>query len=651
MSSKLTTNLLARLLTVIFFGFIFVISISPLHDADIWFHVKMGELFAQKGLVYQDFFSYTAQGREMMPYEWVFQWGSYLIQQTFGFDSLRYFTAVFQTAQVFVLFLILRRILKVNVWYSLAICFTYQSVILEFVTARPHLMAYTFYITTIYLVLEFIKTGIRKWLFPLIPMVILWSNTHGSMFLATALLTAYAVVALIYYFISKDQDWLKKFLTLSVAGIVSVLLTILPPLGFGQYQLLWKFYQHRELLTNFISEWAPLSTNEFGFVFYTLFTLTIYIGLGLYLVFSKKYKEVILLLPLLPLPLFSFLATRNVLIGMISLSIISGWLLSRVRLKFKSWSGYLFYGLFTCFLLWMGYIMYIKKLPQRLYYPVNAVNFIDKYDLQGNMFNEYGYGGYMLYHLYPKKQVFFDGRTEMYLCCEMPDTLELSYKKNESDANFKAVMDWIWNKYHISYTIMRSQKHSVLRRIDRILTEDPNWSLVFWDDNSLIYVRKDGKNDQIIKNLGVAAATPYNQNPYREGMEDQALSEYQRMLKVVDSAKSRNAIGYIFLKKGQFNEAFEQFQLATRLDPSNESPFMNLAEFAAKDKNYNQAIEYYEKALLLAPDRGLIYIRLGQLYLQNGDGLDKARSIWQKGVTNTIDEEAKARLQQLLETK
>jgi len=264
------------------------------------------------------------------------------------------------------------------------------------------------------------------------------------------------------------------------------------------------------------------------------------------------------------------------------------------------------------------------------------------------MFNEYGYGGYMIYRLFPKKQVFYDGRTEMYLCCEMPDTLELALKKYETDEQFKPTMDWLWNKYNISYVIMRSQKHSVLRKMARILTDDPNWNLVYWDDDSMIYVRKDGKNDQLIKDLGTTAATPYNQNPVRDGKDDLAFEEYQRMIKVTDSSKSRNALGFILLKKGRFEEASQEFQKAIVYDAGNESPLMNLAELAAKDKNYPGAIAFYEKALPLAPDRGLIYIRLGQLYLQNGDDLPKAKAIWQKGVENTVDEETKQKLLQYL---
>ena len=40
-----------------------------------------------------------------------------------------------------------------------------------------------------------------------------------------------------------------------------------------------------------------------------------------------------------------------------------------------------------------------------------AVDFIEKNHLSGNMFNEYGYGGYVTWRLYPWKKTFIDSRS------------------------------------------------------------------------------------------------------------------------------------------------------------------------------------------------------------------------------------------------
>ncbi len=43
-------------------------------------------------------------------------------------------------------------------------------------------------------------------------------------------------------------------------------------------------------------------------------------------------------------------------------------------------------------------------------YPSNAVEFIQKNRIPGNMFNLYNSGGYLIWSLYPDYKVFIDGR-------------------------------------------------------------------------------------------------------------------------------------------------------------------------------------------------------------------------------------------------
>lgn len=652
-------NVLNTILVFIFFLVLFYIGIKPLQDPDIWFHLKSGELIAKNGLIFHDIFSFTAQGREWIPYEWLFQVFVYQSQGIFGLDSIKYIFALINAIQIGFLFLIFRKVFKLNLIFTLLVCFFSYVSTFEFLTARPHMVAYTFFVATFFLVLKYYFDpqsprilSLKNSLIYSLPVTLLWSNLHGSMFLSPALLLGFASFAFFNYLFNKPKykNDLSKSRILGLFGFINLILTILPPLGLSQYKLLIKFYEYREVLTKFIDEWTPLYTNTgLTFIYYISVAL---ISLGLMLIYlwkTKSWIRNVWLISLIPFPIFAFVASRNAYLGYLCITIFLGWLLSKITLEklsqFKKVSLYLILGSILILQIW---ILNDKKTVLRHYYPVNSVNFIQKYKPEGNMFNEYSYGGYLLYYLYPQKQVFFDGRTEMYLCCEMPDTMELAYHKQLPDPEYAAQTDRIWNKYNISFALISSEKHTLVRKIARVLSDDPNWALVFWDDDSQIFIRKDGKNDDLIKSLGTEAATPYNQNPYREGMEDKAFEEYQRMIKIVDSSKSRNAIGYIYLKQGKFGLAKAEFIKAAELNAVNESPLMNLAELGAKDKDYPQAIELYERALKLAPDRGLIYTRLGQLYLQNGEDISKAKDIWQKGVENTVDEDAKKRLQELL---
>jgi len=108
-------------------------------------------------------------------------------------------------------------------------------------------------------------------------------------------------------------------------------------------------------------------------------------------------------------------------------------------------------------------------------------------------------------------------------------------------------------------------------------------------------------------------------------------------------------LGYIYELEGKLDDAKGRFLDAVSRDPFFESPYMNLAELSVHNGNVPQAINLYQKALSLAPDRGLIYIRLGQLTLQQSpDKTDEVRALWEQGVKSTVDTDAKKQLEQLL---
>ena len=474
---------------------------------------------------------------------------------------------------------------------------------------------------------------------------------HGSIFLDPMLFLGYSFVALLSFWIYKEKHFLAQFKVLGFWGVLSAILTILPPLGFTQYRLLILFAQNNTLISRFIDEWTPLILNTFSFYFYSA-TLVLVIAITLWSAWrSRAFKELLWFIPLAPLLFSAYIASRNVVLGYIAFAILLGWGLSKLKFnKLKNWLKVSLLAFLIVFLAFHFFILQQKREPVDLYYPVDAVNFIKDYNLAGHMFNEYGYGGYFIYNLYPQQKVFIDGRTDVYLKPgTLQNVLDLAVKKDLPDDQYsKFLYQNLWNKYDISFVVIRTEKNTIERKMGRILSNDPNWSLVEWDDNAQIFVRNDGKNTSILKKFGAVAATPYDQNPYRSGQMDQALSDYQRMIKTVDSGHSRNAIGFIYLRQNKFEAAGSEFQKAIQLDPNFESPYMNLGELSAKNGSYQEAIDLYKIAQSLAPDRGLIYIRLGQLTLQNGGSIEEAKSIWQEGLKNVSDAESIQSLQELI---
>jgi tetratricopeptide (TPR) repeat protein len=369
---------------------------------------------------------------------------------------------------------------------------------------------------------------------------------------------------------------------------------------------------------------------------------------------KRQWKPYILYVPFIALPIFALSASRNILLGYMGMMVIVGISLRDILATSRQFVKTLVIAVVLGSLSLLSVYWIIQKraviASERMYFPVQAAEFAKKY-LKGRMFNDYTYGGYMLYAVYPSLQVLIDGRTEVYLCCEVPDYLDLAAKKTLPDEEYRGVVMGFFEKYQIDFAILPVMKHSILRKIGTLLSSDKEWSLVYWDDSHEIFIKKNGKNDEIIKRMGSIAATPYLREPFAKENVEQAIFEYERMDGVVKSSHTSNALGYIALMEENIPKAYEKFYEAISIDPTNESPYMNLAELSAKDGNIPGAIDLYQKALRRAQDRGLIYIRLGQLLLEQNKEANRenVKKLWENGEKNTVDEDARGQLVKLLE--
>lgn len=622
----------------LFLLFIFFASQLPMRDPDIWFHMKAGEYFVTHGISFHDPFSFAAAGREWIPFEWLFQIIVYLLSRI-NISLIVPFISIFSTLMMY-FFLKIMRSLEVSRLVSILAGFFFFVSIYEFYTPRPHIIAYTFIMVEFYLIYLFIFKQ-KKWIYLMPLLTIVWSNMHSTGFFSWGFLLTYVLIT----FLQRRYEKMKTLILLTALCAVA---TLLPPVGYRDYVLLYTFFTNRQFLGNFIVEWSPITADLFvGFYIYTAYAVAASSLFGF-----LSWKKRVLIKNLWSFPFFvmifmGYTATRNVPLGMFGAIVLLAWGTSQLRLKKPI--TIIVIAILIAGHLWLLMAKHQYYRSQRMNYPVYAAEFAKKY-LKGHMFNDYNYGGYLLYNVYPNLQVFLDGRAEVYQCCEMRDYLLLAVNKNLPEDKYREFLDTFINAYKFNFFIITPSKHNVMRRIANLLNTDPQWALVFWDDFSEIFVKRDGINDQIIAQMEAKVATPYLRNPFPKDAVERALFEYQRMDGVVPSARTNNAIGYIGLLTGKFDDAKIRFVQAVAMDPTFESSYMNLAELAVRDGDISGAIALYDKARYWAPDRGLIYIRLGQLIYEQSADIAQAKDVWRRGIEKTVDEDAKAELQTLIDS-
>jgi hypothetical protein len=130
-------------------------------------------------------------------------------------------------------------------------------------------------------------------------------------------------------------------------------------------------------------------------------------------------------------------------------------------------------------------------------FPEKAADFIRANNLQGNMYNDYDWGGYLIWRLAPERKVFADGRNLN------PDTLALNYQIETALTNSSG--EQIWKKllqhYSVNYVVTTSRlQNGTVTPLTNALLSDKEWQPVFLHkkSRSIIFVRNIPENSRII---------------------------------------------------------------------------------------------------------------------------------------------------------
>ena len=506
-------NLTNYVLVLIFLIIFIATSLQQNGNPDMYFHLASGNVIAHQGIIHHDVLSQAGSNRQWIPAEWLFQLVFYWFITLFGFASYGIFIGIFSTIQIAALYIFLRRILRVNVVFSLGLSLLYVLFVYDFLVARPQIIATTFLIVEIYILLHYILKN-KNYLYLLLPLTYIWANLHSSVIFSPFFCFAYFVFCLFNAYLNKKEEtiWLKKAKALSLLVIGVGIATILPPQGFMQYQNIFLFiFKYGSFNSVYLYEWHPLYRLASEFISYTCLVGITLISLFFVIKKKKSFAKFAWTFPLLIFIPYGYTAFRNIYYSYFTVIVLLGWLLSQLNFRHISKSLKILFCITVIavfgFEIWRNW-QFLQTAP---IYPSNAADFIQKQNLQGNMFNQYDYGGYFEYRLYPTHKVFLDGREDVFLCCEIPDlwSLAVTLVSNATlpDTEYNTVNNKLVNsffeKYHISYVVFRMYDGDPLaKKISEILVNDPKWRLVFGMTLAKYWLKTTGKIQIFSPNLG-----------------------------------------------------------------------------------------------------------------------------------------------------
>jgi hypothetical protein len=493
--------------------FLWLLTVLQLIDPDYFWHLKTGEYIVTHGaLPVGDVFSHTHFGQPWVLHEWLFEVVLYCIFAGLGPLGVKLLTSTLTVFSLGVIYALLRR-LAVAPAVALTVIITAYIPLQIGVAPRPQLVTYLFFACFLYVLLNYKYCQTTRYLFALPALMIVWVNAHGGYVAGIGLTGLFTVCEWTSYWISSGHDAEKKrrLVRLTLAAIATVLASLINPYFLQHW--LYPFQVMGMDVTRDIMEWqSPNFHDSLGKV-YLVLVLAFFVS---YIYAARKPDVTELLLPCF-LIVAGFTSMRHIPLASLAMATFTGIALSRettaglavlwhrtgIARFYKRWIGggkQLEQGQYL-----LNWIMLLTIASGMLIYypisqakgeeainellPVKAVNFVLENGIAGNLLNDYGYGGYLIYRLSPERKVFIDGRADMYGDKFSKDFIDI-YSGNPG-----------WREKFESFSIdyVICDKDAAIRRL---LLAENSFTEVFNDKRHSVLLRNAPNQQALFSKLG-----------------------------------------------------------------------------------------------------------------------------------------------------
>jgi hypothetical protein len=483
-----------QLLVFVFFLVIFTGAARPITDPDFWWHLKTGQyLIDTKSIPHTDIFSSLFYGKEWVTHEWLAEAFIYLLYRNLGYVGLITCFAVLVTAAFVVTY---RRYSKLGAHPYVS---GFALLLGAFSTlptwgVRPQM--FTLLLASIFLaILDTCIAGNHKRLFWLIPLTILWVNLHAGFALGLALILLTIIGIALEERLARGESirmiW-SRIRALTWVWLICLLSVVLNPNGVRIYSYPFETIKSQAMMKYINEWWSP----DFHQLMFQPLVLLIFTTFGV-LALTRKHVSMKDLLLLFATGFAALRSARNVpFFALVATPILANY--SWVWIKTQPWAQWLTKPELlasggTLKILLNIALMIVAPLALAVtrvahtgqtqtavnsnHFPVAAVDFMVTHKLPQPIFNEYGWGGYLIWRTYPDYRVYIDGRADVY-----------------GDAFLEEFLMVHDGELHWQEPLERNGIKTVLVQPDTpiasLLRQAPAWDKVFEDSQAAIFTRK-----------------------------------------------------------------------------------------------------------------------------------------------------------------
>ena len=451
-------------------------------ESDTLWHIKAGQWALENGIPYTDPFSWTMQGEDWFAHEWLWEVCVAWIYGKFGHVGTWLFTCLGVGLFGAALWGLLRRRCSVQRASLLFVLVMFSSAI--FWNTRPHPMAQALFAGTAFVLLNCPK---KPWLLYLLPPVImLWAIVHGSAPLGVLLAAFYWLITvrginLSWASVYAEQLSRETSRVLGLCTIASLAASIINPRGIDLWAYMFKV-SGDPLMSKYITEWHSPNFHDITFWPIIFVSLCLFSLLALRGNLSERkipFFEFVLMCG------FFFLALKQMrhapYFYFTSALVLAPLIGERVTRAVKHSAGFKT-GLAAFSVLLFILLSYLNPptwLKNDRFFPAAAVDYLEQNQLVNNVFNEYGYGGYLIWRGIPP---FIDGRADLYT---FDSDIFKDYLGAKGSLESNTLPQEYLDKYDIHTIIIRAGS-----KMDCYLKYHPGWSEVFRDEGATIYKKE-----------------------------------------------------------------------------------------------------------------------------------------------------------------
>jgi len=516
----------------LFAGFLLLALISSriLSSPDLGWHIRAGERIVEEGAIPDsDNFTHTVNGdqwwvnqplAELLFYTVFEKLGGYKGRGGEGLILLRFLI-------VATLFAVLFRSGRLGGGRSELV--TGIVLLLALIASASHMLLRPFLISALFLgITGLIAEGYRRqgadrlWLLPVL--FAIWVHVHPGFLYGTALLGAYCMGELVRWRVGavrgdvKPLGWnkLKRFILFSLASVAAALISgalvnpsgleaILLPIGLMKTRFFFEvlsefqkadFWRDRFFTALLILVAASLiprrrrdATEIFAIVIFGFF--------------ASQAVRVILPFAVVAAPI----AIRN--LSPLGERFLPDRSAMGRGLRVAATVGVLFYTSW-----WWRHDPLRIPLPQERWrtiesfawapstYPVKAYQFLKSNNLPGEVFHPDMYGGSFIWYFYPERKNFVDGRVEVF---------GEEFWQNDYFRILGGGPGWenMLRQYKVNTLFLRQGSAGGSDRINTLVPAMNEWALVYFDDEVVIYVRRNSLPEKRLAYMELNAVDSY----------------------------------------------------------------------------------------------------------------------------------------------